>query len=73
MVNNDTTAPVEGYLITYLPRDGGRTDIFNAAASVTSVVLTGEDMTGLEMGTSYTVTVVGLNSTGNGMPASKDA
>ena len=59
MIEPDTTAQVEMYLITF--SSPSRTDTITVPASETSVVLTG-----LDMGTDYSITVVGLNSAGPG-------
>ena len=65
MIEPDTTAQVEMYLITF--SSPSRTDTITVTASETSVVLTG-----LDMGTDYSITVVGINSAGPGASDSDD-
>ena len=64
-IEPDTTAQVEMYLITF--SSPSRTDTITVPASETSVVLTG-----LDMGTDYSITVVGINSAGPGASDSDD-
>ena len=64
-IEPDTTAPVEMYLI--MSSSPSRTETITVPASETSVVLTG-----LDMGTDYSITVVGLNSAGDGTSDSDD-
>ena len=64
-IEPDTTAPVENYLIMF--SSPSRTEILTVLASETSVVLTG-----LDMGTDYSITVVGINSAGPGASDSDD-
>ena len=64
-IEPDTTAPVEMYLIMF--SSPSSTETLTVPASESSVVLTG-----LEMGTDYSITVVGFNSAGPGASDSDD-
>ena len=61
-IEPDTTAPVEMYRIMF-----SSPSTITVPASDTSVVLTG-----LDMGTDYSITVVGINSAGPGASDSDD-
>ena len=67
VIEPDTTSPVEMYRIMFSSPSEGSTETLTVPASETSVVLTG-----LEMGTDYSITVVGLNSAGPGASDSED-
>jgi hypothetical protein len=69
MRNPVTTAPVTSYIVTYTSTDAGGGSL-NPDASEVSMSLT---LTGLAMGTSYTISVVGENLAGPGEPPREEA
>ncbi|CAI8012050.1 Titin, partial [Geodia barretti] len=65
VIEPETTAPVEMYRIMF--SSPSRTETLTVPASETSVVLTG-----LDIGTDYSITVEGINSAGDGASDSED-
>ena len=61
----NTTAPPSGYRVTYFPTNGSPTVTKVRGADELSI-----NLVDLEMGTEYDITVVGINTAGDGEAAS---